>query len=106
MQTWLSKAPRADMLLPQTCKAKVFTEIIRALRRFHTSHQLRSLRKGALCTMARNGTPTDTLLVFSGHASTITLLKYLNRGQALEDRAVKGALAAQALHPRVAPLSQ
>jgi hypothetical protein len=51
-----------------------------ALKVEDSSHDLRSLRRGALQTLAKSGTDVPTLLHFSGHTSEKSLMRYLGWG--------------------------
>lgn len=58
-------------------------------------YDLRALRRGALCALAREGTPLDTVAVFSGHTTVRMLLRYLRHGRAAGARQQEGAAAAR-----------
>ena len=47
--------------------------------------EAKSIRRGALQTLAQAGIPITTLMLFSGHAREQTLLRYLNWGTESED---------------------
>lgn len=49
-----------------------------ALRKVDKSLEQRSIRRGALQTMAQNGASEETLMRFSGHTQVATLRRYLN----------------------------
>ena len=49
-----------------------------ALRKVDAALEQRSIRRGALQTMALNGTSEETLMRFSGHTQVATLRRYLN----------------------------
>ena len=52
-----------------------------SLRRVESTLEARSLRRGSLQTLAKlDGMTTETLMLFSGHSSVKTLLRYLNWG--------------------------
>lgn len=55
-----------------------------ALREIHPEYENRSLRRGALQHLARTGTPEETILAFSTHASIQMLRRYLQWGQLLK----------------------
>jgi hypothetical protein len=74
-------------------------EIRTALRRVSPVLECRSLRRGALETMALAGTPTETLLIFSGHTTERMLLVYLGWGRQHADRTSRTAAAGAALIP-------
>jgi hypothetical protein len=57
----------------------------------------RSLRRGALQTMAAKGVAEDVLLHFSGHTNSQQLWRYLGWGQYRGDMRVRGVSAAAAL---------
>lgn len=52
-----------------------------ALRVVDKELEQRSIRRGALQLMALNGTPTTTLMRYSGHTRESTLLRYLDWGK-------------------------
>jgi len=53
---------------------------LKALRTVHKDLENRSIRRGALQTLARSGIEEQTLLLFSGHASVAMLRRYLAWG--------------------------
>lgn len=95
-RSWLESLPPTSPLLSPGMKDRAMRELQFYLKKQHPGHDLRSLRRGALCAMARDGVPMETLLVFSGHKTIDMLLRYLRRGRASFDRAKKGAEAAKA----------
>lgn len=72
--------------------------LLRALRTVSPTLELRSLRRGALQTLAACGISEDLLMIFSGHASVTTLRRYLGWRPA-EEIATRCQEAAQALLP-------
>jgi len=88
-------------LFPSKDRVKTTTRLRNALRTQNKRWDLRSMRRGALCALARNGTPLETVLMFSGHKNLPMLLRYLRYGLISGERATKGAEAARsALPPR------
>jgi len=51
-----------------------------ALKVIDATLEARSLRRGALQTLAESGTPHEDLMAFSGHKNVATLLRYLGWG--------------------------
>ena len=49
--------------------------------------EARSLRVGALTTLASNGVPEEQMLLFSGHQSTDMLREYVSHTNIVVDRA-------------------
>lgn len=74
-------------------------EIREALRVAEPRLEQRSLRRGALQTLARSGVPEEDLLHFSGHTTAAMLRRYLEWGQVNNDRARRQAVHAGNLHP-------
>jgi hypothetical protein len=99
VRTWFQRRGSADLVFPHSRQREMLKEIRTLLKERNPLHDLRSIRRGSLCAMAKEGTPIETLLVFSGHKSVDMLLRYIQRGRASGDRATKGAQAARiALH--------
>lgn len=73
------------------------TSLRKYIRKLHKDYELRSFRRGALQAMAVNGAPLDVLQSISGHASTETLLRYLNWGTTAMSRLQPQQLATEAL---------
>jgi hypothetical protein len=90
----LSKAPDDYLVHPHLEKAMVI-DLRAALKSLNPQHDLRSLRRGSLTAMAKQGVDLETLLTYSGHRTVDMLLRYLQRGKVLQQRVEKGALAAQ-----------
>ncbi|PHR97545.1 MAG: hypothetical protein COA68_12375 [Oceanobacter sp.] len=66
-------------------------EVLKAIRRAHPSLENRSLRRGALQSLAKSPEMTDDILLsFSGHTNLCTLRRYLNWGSV--DRAKEIAM--------------
>lgn len=97
LRTWIQARERAGVqwLFPTKNRPRCTDRIRAELRKENPAWDLRSLRRGALCTMARDGVPLDTLITFSGHKNTPMLLRYLRYGLHAGDRAAKGAEAAR-----------
>jgi hypothetical protein len=62
------------------CSTYDLDKLRTALKVEDNSHDLRSLRRGALQTLAKSGTDVPTLLHFSGHTSEKSLMRYLGWG--------------------------
>jgi len=71
--------------------------VLAALRSVDKRLENRSLRRGALQTMAKSGLEEETLLLFSGHASVAMLRRYLNWGRDTHVNVRKMQTAAQVL---------
>jgi Phage integrase family len=99
LQRWLVRRQNHDLLFKPDQEKSLTQELRLQLRLRNPKHDLRSLRRGSLCAMAKEGTPIETLLVFSGHRTVDMLLRYIQRGKMSGDRMEKGARAAKsALH--------
>jgi len=73
-------------------------DVLAALRRVAPELENRSLRRGALQTLAKSGVSEDTLLLFSGHSLVATLRRYLAWGSIGSDKQTKMLSASTALH--------
>ena len=71
-------ATRHTWLFPSSITTR---NICTALRRVDPQYECRSIRRGALQTLAASGVTTKVMLLISGHTSERTLLRYLNWGQ-------------------------
>jgi hypothetical protein len=71
--------------------------MICAMKSISTKLECRSIRRGALVTMAKEGVDESTLMHFSGHLSTMTLHRYLGWGLYRGEQGAKGAAAASHL---------
>jgi integrase len=69
------------------------------LRLSSPSYDLRAIRRGAAQTLARDGVPMSTILLFTRHTSLTTLRRYLGFGQAKSEEASAASRAASALWP-------
>ena len=88
-------------LIPMHKRAAATANLSRALKAQDPKLTLHTLRRGALSAMAKDGTDLETLMVFSGHSSVPTLLRYIQRGAHFTSRREKGAAAAiSALLPK------
>jgi integrase len=74
--------------------------MLTALRTANSTLSLRSMRRGALQTMAKAEVPLETLRQFSGHKSNETLLRYLDFGRQHGAGAAAGHAAAAPLAGR------
>jgi integrase len=97
LRTWIQGRRRrgCEWLVPIAHKRRTMNKIRAGLRTINPRWDLRSLRRGALCTLARNDTPLDTVLTFSGHKNMPMLLRYLRHGLHAGLRSKKGAEAAR-----------
>jgi hypothetical protein len=84
-----------DFLVHPHLEKSIVIALRAALRALNPKHDLRSLRRGSLTAMAKQGVDLETLLTYSGHRTVDMLLRYLQRGKVLQQRVVKGASAAQ-----------
>lgn len=75
MHRWIST--RHTWLFPREMTTQ---DVLISLRRVSAALECRSLRRGALQTLAAAGVPESTLLHFSGHTSSTTLRRYLQWG--------------------------
>jgi hypothetical protein len=100
LNLWRKSKPRQNTdldkwFLPVKDKRRLLNEVLEELKKVNPQWGLRALRRGSLSTMARNGTPLETLQTFSGHKDVPMLLRYLKWGLHAADRADKGAKAAR-----------
>ncbi len=72
------QAERAQWLFP---KELTTAEVLRQLRRVDTMLECRSIRRGAIQTMATAGIPEPIIMMISGHTQPQTLKRYLNWGR-------------------------
>ena len=84
-------------LFPKCIKAKtaILNEVRTELKLQDPSFNLRSLRRGALITLAEAGVDLETILLFSGHTTVKMLLRYINQGLSSSKRSKQGADAAR-----------
>ena len=94
----LKSTATSEWLLPLKQQRTHWAELTRLVKEECPDWDLRSFRRGALSTMARNGVPLEVLLQFSGHKNIPMLLRYLQFGLHAGDRAEKAAVAAQTAH--------
>ena len=71
--------------------------LLKALRSVEGDLELRSCRRGALECMAKEGVSLETLMTFSGHKRTETLLRYLRWGLVAKQMATEARKAANSL---------
>jgi len=90
LTNYVSKRP--TFLFPRTLPDKAITTALSA-----AGIEQRSIRRGALQTMAAQNVPPEILMNFSGHSSINTLNRYLDFGKKRFDLASKCAKAATAL---------
>jgi Arc/MetJ-type ribon-helix-helix transcriptional regulator len=93
----------ADLIRSQLQRPQPFTttsaKVRRALRRVDKRLEQRSLRRGALQTLAEAGVPEEELLNFSGHTTLGMLRRYLDWGRVNQAKAQRQAQNADALQP-------
>jgi len=63
------------------CSTSDVDTVRKALKAHNKTFDLRSLRRGALQSLAASGCHSDTLLIFSGHTTKKSLLRYLGWGE-------------------------
>jgi integrase len=100
MREWLDARPAAEFLWPQPRYADrlKWTQTVRdKLRETNGALECRSVRRGALQTLAESGVSEAVLLLFSRHKSVTTLRRYLNYGKKNVSEAARCAEAAAAL---------
>ena len=95
---WVNQV-RGEWVFPKALWKELDDGTARVLKEHNAEWDLKSLRRGSLSTMARNGTPLEDLLLFSGHTSKATLLRYLGWGVHAKEHAVRGEAAAKGLLP-------
>ena len=76
----------AKFLFPQDSFPALFKKIRDEMRQHNQTYEMRSPRRGALQEMALAGATVKTLMAFSGHSKTETLLRYLDWGFHLVSR--------------------
>eukprot|EP00760_Papus_ankaliazontas_P026215 PhM_4_TR3017/c2_g6_i3/m.89407 len=67
------------------------------LRRTNGRYDLRAVRRGAAQTLAADGVPLSTVMLFTRHATVGMLRRYLGFGQAQSEEASKATVAASVL---------
>jgi integrase len=86
---FISRFPPAASLFPVPTprpKQTVIEAAVAALKKVNTELEARSLRRGALQTLATKGASHAQLLQFSGHKTIASLLRYLNWGAVVGKR--------------------
>jgi hypothetical protein len=86
-----------------TIRTASVKDILIALRRIDPSYENRSLRRGALQSLANSGTSEEVLLLFSGHTNVITLRRYLQWGAIGQHKKNVMTQAAEALRAPAEP---
>jgi hypothetical protein len=77
---------RGTHLFSPTDRSRIRKQMCSALRRERSNLEVKSVRRGALQTMAKNRVPIDTIMLFSRHTTRAMCLRYLDFGlQAYED---------------------
>ena len=79
--------------------ATTSARVKKALRRVDKRLEQRSLRRGALQTLAEAGVPEEEILNFSGHTTLGMLRRYLEWGRVNQAKAQRQAQNANALQP-------
>ena len=95
VQRWLGNRRSSTFLFPQPKPTGVAVRV--ALRRADAKLEQRSLRRGALLTMAAAGVCEATLMEFSGHTTVAMLRRYLAWGTAAKHTTDATRAAAAAL---------
>ena len=101
------KERRGTRMFPQSMQG---SDLCKALRTINPKYEQRSIRRGALQTMASHGTDEETLMRFSGHTQVGTLRRYLNwntinsKVQADMEKAAASLLPNTATAAAVAPV--
>ncbi|CUE72298.1 TATE DNA transposon, putative, partial [Bodo saltans] len=80
-------------------KLATVSDVLATVRRISPRYENRSIRRGALQTLANTGVPEDTLLLFSGHTNVCTLRRYLAWGAIGTAKKQTMTAAARALAP-------
>jgi hypothetical protein len=86
--------PCTPELFPETIRKAVHECTMRTLRAVNGEAEARSVRRGALQSLALTGATDETLLSFSGHKEKKMLYRYLNWGKARAIGSKEGRLAA------------
>lgn len=96
VRRWIAHCT-GEFLFPQDQVAKISNALRVALRAEDPDLELRSVRRGALTTMAERGTPLEVLRHFSGHTNDEMLLRYLGWGWSHGNMMKRGRKAAHPL---------
>lgn len=88
-----------DRLFPYETmqRSKRIASVNAALKKCSATLSTRSIRRGALQTMAAGGTSLETLMLFSGHKSQDTCKRYLDWGRMNGHASLEGTKAAKHL---------
>lgn len=70
----------AEFVFPPASRQRLMEEVVAALKKQNPLLQARSIRRGALVSMAKAGVSDATLLEFSHHSSVQMLHRYLDNG--------------------------
>lgn len=97
MRRWLRERGSGTYVFDRERWAIIKRAIRCALRNVNPAYGLRSIRRGAAISMAREGTPIQVIMHFTGHRSQETCLRYLDWGWNWGDMANQGRRAARAL---------
>ena len=81
IQEWIRTRPLNQQLFV-TRKNLLMANLRAAIRKVVPNADVRAVRRGSLQQLAQQGTPTETLLLFSGHLRVQTLMRYLGHGRA------------------------
>jgi len=93
----LATASTEDSFLCSTSDVAI---VRKALKEMHKDFDMRSLRRGSLQTMAADKNHTaEQLLVFSGHTTTKSLMRYLGWGEKYQAQVSGSVQVAQCLWP-------
>ena len=91
--------PDGDVSWAASLSRASVSDVLIALRRVDKHLENRSIRRGALQSLAAAGAPEDLLLLFSGHTSVDTLRRYLAWGAIGSAKKTAMTPAAAALAP-------
>ena len=92
----LHGATKGKELFSQSLRRATHDAVMRTLRRVDHRLEARSIRRGALQSLAMAGAHEETLLTFSGHKGAPMLHRYLGWGMMRGQAQIKGAEAAMA----------
>lgn len=91
--------PKSGPIFPENLRKAVQELAMRMLKEQNPQIEMRSIRRGALTTMAMNGASDPQLMHFSHHTTESMLYRYLGWGMFSSRATLEGAQVAQALLP-------
>jgi integrase len=92
----LLNAHRASLVVPTLIREVIREQILKEMKKVNGLFEARSVRRGALQTLAMTGATDETLLSFSGHKSAAMLYRYLDWGSRRYKGRVEGHEAGRA----------